>query len=313
MAYYTDTGTYTDADNAMAIFYAWANTRSWTQEGTVAITGGHRYHISKTINGLDCYFNFAAGLNLSGAGLSSIDGIIVNGSTGYNSGSDWDEQPGYTTEYGDTATKGGCIDDVTTGGTYYVFASDTTLTLVLLTASTHNDWRTIIVGECNGAMFYAASGGNDSGSSASSDDRSALFASISVGLYDGDNNSHGIYIPGDDWYTNAKSTSSSWQAINHCRFDGSTSDSYAGGSLSHPIMVWSPDGVRGNAPLAPIQLAAFQTSAVIKAVGEVDGIRAVNMKYISNGEVINYGSDYYRCFRMCNVVNFGYAYSIPQP
>ena len=91
-----ETGTATSINDALDKLRLFAVAQGWTQNRWQEITGGNELCISKN----DAYFNFRSGeaatMLVSGSNGSNRYGIIINGSDGYNESAAWDRQPGYS-------------------------------------------------------------------------------------------------------------------------------------------------------------------------------------------------------------------------
>lgn len=111
-------------------------------------TGAMRLHVQKTASDSTVmYFNFksvkrgiifgdhyATTSQINGRYYSEIRGIGINGSTGYNAGESWDEQPGYPVSKGTSKSIGACITELPgSGGTYsyYIFQSTDSCIIVV--------------------------------------------------------------------------------------------------------------------------------------------------------------------------------------
>lgn len=293
MAY--STGTYTDPNDALDQFAAFAAANGWTENRNTMTDGQRRVHIQKTINALDCCFSFK--VMLGGApfpDFASVYGIALQGSTSYASGLSWNDQPGHTVKkYTDSDTAGGVVDNLKElGGRYHFFAQSTALHAVFETDSTYSDFRMFTVGEVGGGIYFAASGGWDDNYSDSqcrrSMYRSAYASNYAAGIYDGTRwrTSYGYAIDGE--YELLNSVRSGFADYSNC-------------SLASPLVTYSPDGFRGNAVLAPDHVMTTGDE-ITKAepFGEVEGVKFINMTNYSNEEEIVVGTDTYMLFRQQN-------------
>ena len=78
---------------------------SFTVDDFSAVGAGYRLHVHKTLGGEVCYFNFRSAIAETGSTLitednygssqGTVTGLVINGSTGYDVGQDWDTQTGY--------------------------------------------------------------------------------------------------------------------------------------------------------------------------------------------------------------------------
>lgn len=309
MAY--STGSYTGLNDALNLFAAWAVTNGWTQNYLADdpdkysgdVFTGRRAHIYKSVGGTDVYMNLRSCSNqrvYSASGYVFVTGICVQGSTGWinDSGTtNWDIQTGYPVFSGSI---GACVDDlVPTGGTYYFFATDTNLTAVFESDNTDSDWKMFTIGTVGGLPYFTASGGSPGNSSAGQyDDRSAYRAKAYYGMT-------GVFN-GTDWMPIEGTNTDVPPAV---RAETAFQNIVYDGSLAGPILANSPDSFRGNAQLAPSQVVAEKGIAgELFIVGEVEGVKYINMSEYTNGQEIVYDSDTYKMFRIFNPCSNGVAF-----
>jgi hypothetical protein len=309
MAY--STGSYTDIEDALDLFSAWAVTNGWTENMNTLEDSRRRVHIQKTIGSSTFYFNFKtmdSQTPFGHTGYGAVTGIALNGSTGYDVGSSWDAQPGYTTEsYDDSSTSGGCVDSmIAEGGTYYFFATDTTLSAVFETESSQSDWRMMTVGSLDGSPFYSASGGDSDLYDTTYDNRSAYLCQAGVGE---DRTNRASIYSGVYWY-GMSGTITSEYAIRPAVYANTVyASSDRSGSLPFAYINYSPDAFRGNAVLVPSVLTCLKTSSSeFYPIAEVEGVKLINMQNYVNEEEITYGSDTYKLFRIFNPAKVGIAF-----
>lgn len=320
MAY--QTGSYTDQNDLLNLFATWAVDNGWTQnllaDDSSKYAGdtftGRRLHLQKTINGTVCYFNLRSCSNQRVFSYTSYDyvtGICVNGSTGFDSGDSWDLQTGYTPfYYGQTTSSGGNIDKIPeTGGTYTFYASDSSLSMEILSESDTQDHRFLTVGCTDlGVPIYSTSGSWNDFSDSARESRSEYMG------YSGGEPSSGssAALLSDGWYVmqSGKSNASSTRRLQPLLdVYGTYALTIISGSVVSPYIAYSPDSFRGNAPLPPFSPCVVQGTAYqLTPVGTLDGIRFINMTNYSNGQEITIGADTYKCFRVFNINPSGVAF-----
>lgn len=316
MAY--STGAYTDQDNALSLFYAWALTNGWTQNYYGVDGTGYRAHISKTIDGLPCFLNLKSSTAETGSWGSALTGIAVNGSSAWTgSGTVWDEQAGHTTySYAGSGTLSGNVDElITTGGVYHFFATPTTLSAVFETDSEENDWRMMTMGNVGGTIFYATSGGTRKSVDAVPDYIYDARSSFLSSNYAGGSTSSGQSgaFDGTGWY-NGKSSAGSTAYYTVCNMmdcDYSNSNPVAipYGSVGGAVAVFSPDSFRGNVQLAPSTVTVVKDLAnEIWSVGDIEGVKLVNMRNNNNESEVVYGGGTYKMFKVYNPKEMGVAF-----
>ena len=142
------TGVYTSMHDLLGIIKSFLETNSWVinkwesdEQGYYDVgmdyTGAKRLHVKKqAADGTWMYFNlksvkrglifgdyYGTGPSVNGRLFSEIRGIGINGSTGYDAGEKWDEQPGYPVSKGTTKSIGACITElpIDSGYSYHIF------------------------------------------------------------------------------------------------------------------------------------------------------------------------------------------------
>ena len=121
----------------------------WTVNDHSADGTGYRLHVQKAVDpsGTIMYFNFRSaiseyGSTITGDNYNHIDlgrttGIMMNGSTGYDVGESWHEQPGFpvSQDYGSGLSFGMCMSPMSTTAipAYYFFTSDDSVHIVVET------------------------------------------------------------------------------------------------------------------------------------------------------------------------------------
>lgn len=307
MAY--TTGPYSDPNDALDLLAAWGVTNGWTEDRNSLEGINRRVHLSKNIDGTDAYFSMKVMLNQAPFITHvPVYGIAVQGCTGYDSGSAWNAQPGYTTNnYTGTTSVGGCVDDmISSGGTYYFFATATTLTAVFETDSDFNDYRQLTIGTVGGFIYYGASGGAYKSNPESRAPRSRYRTINTANEY-----ACSIY-DGSGWYMYDPDTSSTVGARELLSGVTSQDPNTTWGSLADAAVRYSPDDFRGNPVLAPDQLMVTTISGtVFQPVGFVEGVKFINMTNYSNTQEITIGTDTYKLFEFTglttDVVDSGVA------
>jgi hypothetical protein len=246
----------------------------------------------------------------------AIRGIALNGSTSWDGiGTDWDEQTGYTTRgYSSTATASGRVDELyNTGGTYYFFATASNLTAVFTTDSNENDYRMLTVGTCGGFTSYFASGGTrDNYSTGSYDALSSYCAKTTTGFSASINNHCALYIPTEGWYNMwniAESPNTTRIMRNLINSNTATDTAGIYGSVSAEILYNSPDAIRGNAQFAPsLTTITKGLSSELWPIGEIEGVKFINMTNYADGQEITLGTDTYKLFHIYQSGSTGVAF-----
>jgi len=315
MAYlnYTASG-YNDAlDN----FQQWAVTNGWTSNSFIddasyyegsAFTG-KRSHLQKTggAKSLTAYVNmrsatsqrvFSEDFSLNRQYITS--GIAVNLSTGYNSGNTWDMQPGYSQFSGETFSVGTMAGAAnlpleTTSMDCHFFASNSGDTITGMFQS--DDESDIYFGICFGFSskgdYFCA--GSQGGYSVSADNAYGLFnsgAGVNGGWFcDGTNQRRW----GGEYGT--------WDSYSGLSCYNRPSVTATANNVSEDYLVrYSVDGFLGNTALVPSMVHTDDaiSSRNIVPLGEIPGVKFVNMTNFSTLEDKTVGTDTYKLFRAKN-------------
>ena len=300
MAY--QAGPYTNLNNALDLWRGFLLSEGWTiNQFTVGAEA--RLHVQKIIRGRYRFFNF-----LSGAGLAfgtygdSFSGIGVNGSTGYNAGLSADAQPGYTTDIYTTApgtgdSNGGCLDHMyNLGGDYFFFATDTSASAVFSVGSPDTEYAMMTIGVTDeGYSMYAASGGQGEEVSSDGSTRAAYLASVGASYSNYFDGASGLF-DGTGWFVSDQGQGGvPWGLNNQIRATGR--NFRQDGSQAEQICRYSPDGFRGNAPMAPCALTVTQAvGSVFYPVGTLEGVYFLNAKNYTDTQEITYGGDTFKIF-----------------
>jgi len=288
-------------DSALDKWKSWLTTNGWTDNSS----GPAFLHVSKVINGVEVFFNFAAGNTLvdpfDQSVYADVQGIIVNGSLSFDGGQPVMHQPGYTTVAysappGTGDNFGGNLDNmIVGGGDCYFFATATTASAVFEIDSPYSNFVELTIGVTSlGLPYYASSGGSrdnyrDGGT------RYAYMSLVDDGVSDYPTGAGAVY-DGTGWFTQSKQYGTqTWSLIPQIK---ASSDNLAGnGSTARFIVDNSPDGFRGNQPMAlcaPTVLKA--TTTAYYPIGTVEGVYFLNVTNYADGSSIVAGGSNYLVF-----------------
>lgn len=320
--------TYTDRDDALKKLIDWAvnatHGNGWTQEYSAAEGDGWRGHLSKTINSIDCFFNFRSSDGVEDISTSQGDvvaGIAVNGSSEYTgTGVAWDDQVGHTTNTyaGSTNIYGNADKLILTGGDCHFFSTPTNLTGVFQSESDTDDWKFITIGLLGTYPAYFASGGlfKDilAGSEGDYDPRSSYCSNTETqGTSNAPNASSAVY-DGTGWFVNYNNRQGNivTDILNNLIHGFTTGPNSDPGSLIMDVLHKVPDAFRGNAQLFPGEMAITKgTTNEFYPVGELEGIQFCNMtNYNNEQEITNGAGDTYKLFRIWNPGPMGVAFLV---
>lgn len=323
MAY--QTGSYTDQNNALDLWRAFLLAQGWTINSFIddgsSYAGdtftGKRLHVQKLIEGTTHYFNFRSCSNqrvFSYSQYGNVTGICLNGSTGYSSGSSWDQQPVFTPQNytNTTISSGGCVDKlIETGGTYFFFATTTSATAVFTTDSDQGDYRFMTIGSMDGRSIYEASGGaDDDVDSGTDDNRSSYCGSPEDG---NSSNANGAIKLTDGWYV-----SHIWEggiytyrlnALVDVRGSLGAVVTSMRGSNAAASLKYSPEPFKGNAPLVACAPTLTKgTASEYYPCGILEGVFFLNMTNYTNEQEITIGANTYKLFHIFNPNPSGVAF-----
>lgn len=115
----------------------------WTVNDHSADGTGYRLHVEKNVSSGEgvMFFNFRSATDENGLGITEnnrvhadgkVTGIVINGSTGYNGGQDWHNQPGYSLDSGNDSW-GNVISPVSVSAipSYYFFSENNSVHIVV--------------------------------------------------------------------------------------------------------------------------------------------------------------------------------------
>lgn len=343
------TGTYTSMHDLLGTIKTFLETNGWTinkwelnEQGYESwtgldYTGAMRLHIQKTASDSTVmYFNFKsvkrgvifgdrfAASIINGRYYSEIRGIGINGSTGYDSGESWDEQPGYPVSKGTAKSIGACITEVPidAGRNYYIFQSTDSCIIVVQIGDNRFQYLAFGLltksGVYTGGQFYAGSIESYQPSynywyAWESGDRrhvwrSAFLANI-VNGYNYDESTFAVYLDVDSsasWRHNGQEGSDDTSLIAglqtgvqvpYSRIDDPTVI-YQRNAISFNEFIYnrSPNHFNGVSILAPAYIFVRRTTERYTYIGRPEGIRVINRSLYNSGAEFSIGSDTWKVF-----------------
>jgi len=313
------TGTVSGLNNAVNTISTLATTAGWTvndlSDDASKYDGdtftGRRLHIQKTIGATTVYANFRsasnqgifAACNTTGSDYNTITGIGCYLSTGYNGALDWDQQAGFPTDNrAEDKGTGGCIRDaLDTTNTYHCFYQDSTFSIVFETGT---GYLAISIGVTDtGKPFYMTSGGK----ALAADYYFAVRHRYLVTNIAGPQAHCGL-ISGSDYYLSESIYIGDNPLTLLSQYEFRSAETYSEQntrSMGAPSLYYSPDPVRGNAPLVPIE---FLTNT-LKSTGQISDVRLVRSTYIDNESDITTDSGTFKVFGIRSKTDtFGMAF-----
>lgn len=275
-------------------------------------TSGKRLHIQKGSN----YFNFRSCVrafpfstfvfnDTGGIYWGEITGIAMVGSTGYDGGEDWDEQPGNVKSSINDLTAGCCIAEVSGSFTYWFFITDDMIVVTVESASgvyQHLIFGTISQhGSYTGGQFFAGSFDSTYANThwqstvPNTDFLQGQAQWITMGMHlTSIDSKTGWWINGtissddpDDNEINVKTS-----VISAADIYGSVVNN----TLNNQLMQRSPNSFNGVSTLMQIYVQAERIGGNFSMAGVLPGVRQINMiNKLSEDEII-LGSDVWKVF-----------------
>ena len=298
------------------------NTMKTAWDGLIGT--GKRLHVQKAAvgDGTVMYFNFRSvnrGVIFSNYNIDStlesyskyraeITGIGMNGSTGYDVGETWDEQPGHTqTDSGDAW--GVCMTELSLSAipAYHFVSVDDTVIVAVEYESSKFQWFCFGClekeGVYTGGQFFTGSVPSYAPSDwmCGSTVKTDFFAAVGYLDY-----GHGaVYLTADGntgWRSCGDQGSDSgadyanelWMPS----FAPYETPSYGKGyaSILGYFFSRSPNYFNALAPFAPLYMLVTRTSGNRSLVGIPAGIRYIAPKYYDAGDEVSYGGDTWKIF-----------------
>jgi hypothetical protein len=287
--------------------------------------GSKRLHVSKSLGSsadpMICYFNFrsATRIVLFGNGETStmvepvnpsysgeVQGIGINGSTGYSGAGNWDAEPGAPVAGATSENIGACITALPAGTmTYWFFSNGDTVSVVVEIASDvcmHMSFgRLANKGSYTGGMFYAASCNAYCpnfrywtwSTTTYRYSRTSFLARQNAETH---YSSMGVYFTADgvaDWRhegyegsVNAGYASYLWPSGIPPYTNPAGYNTYA---LGQDFITRAPNTINAVAPMMPVYIMSKLASGRYCYLGHPEGIRLVNRSLYATGESVVLG------------------------
>jgi hypothetical protein len=310
MAY--ETGTATDQHNLLDKIRTFCVTQGWTQNGWADDGTGKRLHLSK--NGL--YFNFRSAVNervfsayYFYSSYAYVTGIALCGSTGYDGGEDWDNQPGGPVSNYSSYTWGVCIKDVSGAiPAYHLFTLGAN-SVCLVVEYQSGKYQYLVWGELDksdagtytGGQFVVGSRSAATASYGSEPDPLGVFgypADI------GDCPQLAVWMDVDSiteyWWPGGSYVTRYAATTRMVRINGLSGrvDPTNGGQkgLASPLIRATPNAFNGLTSLHVLEVIAEREADKWSYIGRIPNMRMLNMTNYSPGDEITLGSDTWMVF-----------------
>lgn len=321
MAY--QTGTATGPSDLLDKLRIFLEAQGWTTNDHSADGTGYRLHVEKSpqLGGDMMYFNFRSAVaesGITGDGYHNsyyddphyhdeITGIAINGSTGYDAGEDWDEQPGfiYSPDYGSdqySCAMGMVEMSISAIPAYYFFAVGDSIHVVVETISGVYQFMSFGTlekqGVYTGGQYFSASFASRywySDYYSTNGQVPNYFSACQQGYNHG-----GVYLDVDstaDWRTSDGEYEPEIKFP--CVFPSRNSDNnytYCNG-LAGFFHRRSPNYYNNIATMCPIYVLGKRSSGNYSLLGWPEGVRYVNVLNYSAGQEITYGSETWKVFQ----------------
>ncbi len=257
---------------------------------------GKRLHIQKTIDGTARFMNlrsFKAQEVFSDTGVVEETGIAAIASTGYNVANDWDKQPGYTSEpiNGGTVSLGcGAIDLPDDVLSYHLFSQNSGNNIYIVCQNS-TGYTGILFGVTSTGNYFLSGSVLDGSSSLATN--ALLTRAIGSGSLTLRKSDDSAWV---DWPGPQVGKSSLPRTIS----TNSPSTAELEYSIVSRLLEISPDNFKGNNPLIPSYMGIVATANDPDFVfaGTVEGIKYVNMLFVSSLTELIFGGDTYVLFRL---------------
>lgn len=302
---------------------------------------GKRFHAHK--NG--CYVNLRSVIRgavfedklgnntqtADGLYMVELTGLALNVGTGYNGGSNWDKQPGALDNAGGTTGGAGCaIDSLSVSSIpgFDIFQNDDCVVLCVEWEASKFQWMTFgtlnKAGSYVGGYYFAGMCGHFyphfdwyDGTVNETEDYHAFLSHRT----DGNTFKSGIYLTADAsaaW--RLPNSSGYFDAINICHLGGINPVVGAANlrrmEILRKIIKAQPNSINGLAPFLPLIPVISRADFNYSPVGEISGLRAMNMLNYAAGDTISYGGDTWHIFPLTfhgNGTNLPYlAYAVKE-
>jgi hypothetical protein len=287
------------------------NVNLWTTVGA-----GYRLHVDKVTSssGVQMYFNFRSAISETGSTLitednngganGTVTGIIINGSTGYDVGQDWDTQPGYSyNPYDNNYGYGGVMTQMSTSAipAYYFFTVGDSVHICVEVTSGQFQFTSfgclLKQGTYDGGMYFSASWPSV-----------YPYGDWSLGLYGPRYFTHniggsygsisgGVYLDVDSiarWRTTDAETLR--EILMPCVAGQSVNGLYSTSALASHFWKKSPNSYNNIAAMCPIYVSGKRSDNNYSLLGWPEGVRFLNVTNYSAGQELTYGTETWKVF-----------------
>ena len=311
------TGTSTGPDDLLDKLRAFLLVEGWTVNDFSVDGTGKRLHVMKSFeSGAVGYFNLRSAIAeeifKDAGGSSTITGIGLNGSTGYDAGEDWDEQPGFSQNRNRSNQAGGvCIVEVSISSipAYYFFTVGDSVHVAVEVASGELQFmsfgRLVKQGAYTGGFYFTASYPSYNSDYFIATYGPAYFSApyVQVGSFicgyvyiDADSTANWrmaeSYAPGTDYEI-------AFSGINGAI--DTNQDHLPLASIASFFQDKSPNFYNNIAAMCPLYTFLYRSDGNYSIIGWPAGVRFLNTTNYSMGQEVTYGSETWKIFRTGNI------------
>jgi hypothetical protein len=253
------------------------------------------------------YFNFRSAVAETGLigdnPSETVTGLAMNGSTGYNSGNDWDEQPGYTinTGWGSNAC-GVCMPAMSASSipSYHFFSTGDSVHVVVETTGGKFQFISfgclVKQGVYTGGQYFSGSYPTRNCEDQYWDVNEWYkpgYFTVPLGL-SGPNGM--VYFDADATAGWRYSGVSPHGVFFPCVQGTLANSSYGRSGLASHFWKKAPSAYNSMAAMCPIFVLGLRSDSNLSLLGWPEGVRALNSTMYSPGEEVVFGSDTWLIF-----------------
>ena len=286
--------------------------QGWTVNLYTANGTGYRLHVQKSADSsTEMYFNFRSAVDESGVLMTEdnsdsasgkVTGIVINGSTSYDVGEDWDKQPTYPIN--DQVSNKACGNlmspmSISAIPAYYFFAVENTINICVEVTSGKFQFMSFGClekqGAFTGGQFYTASFASRTPTlewQGDSDYPPMYFTANPIGYPHG-----AVYVDADsDASWRMADDGSACQVMFPCVAGQTGNISFTKTGIASMFWTKSPNFYNSLAATCPIYVLGKRSDANYSLLGWPAGVRFLNCTKYSAGQEVIYGSDTWKIF-----------------
>lgn len=294
---------------------------SWTVDAFSAVGAGYRLHVHKAASdATNMYFNFRSAIDEHGPSLITEDnlnsdsgdvtGLVINGSTGYDAGEDWDTQTGHP-DNRSSQSYGCCMTPMSISAIpayYFFFVGDSVHIVVEITSGKFQFMSFGMLkkqGTITGGQYFTASistyspVGDYTGSETYRSQYAPRYFSLS-GYAGYDSINGAVYLTADSvtkWFR--CSESSEHEIVFSCPSGAGNPgnyDQYCLRGICSFFWAFAPSFYNAMAAMAPCYVFIKRSDDNYSLLGWPEGVRFLNVTNYTPAQEITYGSETWMVF-----------------